>query len=163
MSGGPSPFIPLLLVAALSVFLCWEDLVNCYGFVSKIQDATISIAIVTILAITTLFIVQSMTELIIVPLAFLLVVFLLRTELIGPLVILILIHFLGKFFCCSSEKTPSFWEGEQESKDGGGGGLGWFLFVILCLLLYAWFYEGEGYGWICLVFGMAFILYFNML
>lgn len=162
---GPSPVVPFLLVAALAMFICRKDLSNGYDYASGVQDKTVLFLV--ILPMIAFFAVQSSTEKVVIPIAFCTVVFLLRTQLLGPIVVLVLIHLLAKWYYTPEKKKRSvfIWEEEEEEEEGGGdrkGGMGWFLLLLLCPYLYDWFYEGEGYSWLCFCCALAFVVYFNV-
>lgn len=160
---GPSPVIPFLLVATLAMFICRQDLSDGYDYASGVQDKTFLFLV--ILPMIAFFTMQSSTEKIVIPIAFCAVVFLLRTQLLGPIVILMLIHLLSKWYYTPEKKRSVFiWEEEEEAGRGDRkGGMGWFLLLVLGPYLYDWFYEGEGYPWLCFCCALAFVVYFNVM
>lgn len=124
MEGGPSPFVPFLLVAVVTAAIWGPGIMNSASLLSEAEETTVSF--VFVIPLIFLLAIYYVSESVIVPLILILVVYLVSRTLIGPLILVLLIHVLSKTLSNGGQGSPPALSGYQScANNEGEGGFGW--------------------------------------
>ncbi|AQK50676.1 hypothetical protein Zm00014a_003069 [Zea mays] len=168
-SRGPSPVVPLLVVAALGWVICQETLMGWYEQVTEVQETVADNAVLLVLGagvlLLALAVAGNRSEVVLVPAALVLVMFLIQNIVLAALLLLVVVYFAGIYYYRPDRGYGygyggGFGGGEWGS--GAGTGLGLYMLLLLCLLLCAMFSDSGGSWWIPAVLLVACVLCLNL-
>ena len=163
---GPSPVVPLLIVVALGWVICQETLMEWYEQVTEVQETVTDNAVLLVLGagllLLALAVAGSQSEVVLVPVALVAVMFLIQNIMLTALLLLVAAYFAGIYYYRPDRGYGGFggeWGGGAGS--GGGTGLGFYMLLLLCLVLCAMFSDDGGSWWIPAVLLVACVLCLN--
>ncbi|WVZ94951.1 hypothetical protein U9M48_040776, partial [Paspalum notatum var. saurae] len=165
-SRGPSPVVPLLVVMALGWVIWQETLTGWYEQVTEVQETVTDNAVILVLGagllLLAIAVAGSRSEVVLVPVALVVIMFLIQNIMLASLLLLVVVYFAGIYCYPPDRGYYGGGIGGSEWGGGGGGGLGFYMLLLLCLVLCAMFSDDGGSWWIPGVMLVACVLCFNL-
>ncbi|OEL16726.1 hypothetical protein BAE44_0022252 [Dichanthelium oligosanthes] len=165
-SRGPSPVVPLLIVVALGWVICQETLMGWYEQVTEVQETVTDNAVLLVLGagllLLALAFAGSRSEVVLVPVALVVIMFLIQNIMLTVLLLLVAAYFAGIYYYRPDGGYGGGFGGEWGGGGAGGTGLGFYILLLLCLVLCAMFSDDGGSWWVPAVLLVACVLCLNL-